>query len=75
MVIGCPKLDDVQAYEEKLVEIFKVNNIKSVSVAIMEVPCCYGMYSAVENAIRDSGKDIKLEKVVIGVDGQKKLIN
>ena len=69
LVIGCPKLDDVNGYEEKLTEIFKGNNVKSVTVAIMEVPCCYGMYAAVENAIGASGKDIELKKVVVGVDG------
>ncbi len=69
IVIGCPKLDDIGAYEEKLTEIFKNNNIKSVTVAIMEVPCCYGMYSAVENAIRESGKEIKLTQKIISVRG------
>jgi len=69
LVIGCPKLDDVQEYEEKLVEIFKQNNVKSVTVSIMEVPCCYGLYAAVEEAIKKSGKEIPLIKEVIGVDG------
>ena len=69
LVIGCPKLDDVEAYEEKLTEIFKQNNVKSVTVAIMEVPCCYGLYSAVENAIEKSGKKVPLIKETIGVNG------
>lgn len=73
LVIGCPKLDDVSSYEEKLTEIFKNNNIKSISVAIMEVPCCYGLYAAVENAVRASGKNMKLKKVVVGVNGKIKL--
>lgn len=72
VVIGCPKLDDIGSYEDKFTEIFKANDLKSVTVAIMEVPCCYGMYTAVENAIRASGKDIRLEKVVIGVGGGRK---
>jgi ferredoxin len=71
LVIGCPKLDDVQSYEEKLTEIFKNNNIKSVTVAIMEVPCCYSLYSSVESAINKSGKKIPLIKEVIGIDGNK----
>tara|TARA_Y100000310_G_scaffold146393_1_gene145712 strand:- start:241 stop:1050 length:810 start_codon:yes stop_codon:yes gene_type:complete len=69
LVIGCPKLDNIAEYEEKLTEIFKNNNIKSVTVAIMEVPCCYGLYSAVENAIRESRKEIKLTQKIIGVQG------
>ncbi len=70
VVIGCPKLDDVGAYEEKLIEIFKNNKIKSVTVVIMEVPCCYGMYAAVEGAIEKSGKKIPLIKEIVGVDGE-----
>ncbi len=69
VVIGCPKLDDIAAYEEKLTEIFKQNDIKSLTVAIMEVPCCIGMYIAAENALKASGKDIPLKKIVIGLDG------
>jgi ferredoxin len=70
LVIGCPKLDDIGAYQEKLTDIFKNNKVKSVTVAIMEVPCCYGLYSAVEEAVKDSGKEIPVIKEVIGVDGQ-----
>jgi ferredoxin len=70
LVIGCPKLDDVEAYQEKLTEIFKNNKIKSVTVAIMEVPCCYGMYAAVEEAVKASGKDIPIIKEVIGINGE-----
>ncbi len=69
LVIGCPKLDDIESYQEKLTEIFKSNNVKSVTVAIMEVPCCYGLYSTVDQAIKDSKKNIPLIKEVIGVGG------
>ena len=70
LVVGCPKLDDIDGYREKLTEIFKANKIKSVTVAIMEVPCCYGLYAAVEEAIKESGKDINLIKKVISVGGE-----
>ncbi len=70
LVIGCPKLDDIEGYTEKLTEIFKLNKIKSVTVAIMEVPCCYGMYAAVEQAVENSGKQIPVIKEVIGVNGE-----
>ena len=69
LVIGCPKLDDIEAYQEKLTEIFKNNKIKSVTVAIMEVPCCHGLYAAVEQAVEDSGKKVPIIQEVIGVDG------
>ncbi len=69
LCIGCPKLDDIETYTEKLTEIFKQNSIKSVTVAIMEVPCCYGLYSAVEEAMEKSGKKIPIIKEVIGING------
>ncbi|MFB3887152.1 MAG: ATP-binding protein [Thermodesulfobacteriota bacterium] len=69
-VVGCPKLDDVQYYKEKLTEIFKANSIKSVTVAFMEVPCCFGLVKATEDAIAASGKKIPLEKVKIGIRGE-----
>lgn len=70
VVIGCPKLDDIDAYTEKLTQIFRQNKVKSVTVAIMEVPCCYGLYSAVEEAIEASGKKIPLTRQVISVNGE-----
>jgi len=70
LVIGCPKLDNIQEYQEKFTEIFKQNNIKSVAVSIMEVPCCYGMYAAVEQAIKDSGKNIPLNQITVSVSGE-----
>jgi len=69
VVVGCPKLDDIQFYLEKLTEIFKANSIKSVTVPYMEVPCCSGLVRATEEAIKASGKDILLKKVKIGIRG------
>jgi NAD-dependent dihydropyrimidine dehydrogenase PreA subunit len=70
VVVGCPKLDDVQLYREKLTEILRTNSIKSVTVPYMEVPCCFGLVKAVEDALSASGKDIPLKKVKIGVRGE-----
>lgn len=70
VVVGCPKLDDVQYYKEKLAEIFKTNSIKSVTVPYMDVPCCFGLVMATEEAIRASGKDIPIKKVKIGIRGE-----
>src|SRR4030066_608245 len=69
LVVGCPKLDDIQLYKEKLTEIFKTNSIKSVTVPYMEVPCCFGLVKVTEDAIAASGKNIPLKKVKIGIRG------
>ena len=69
VVVGCPKLDDIQYYRGKLTEIFKANPIKSVTVPYMEVPCCLGLVKATEDAIAASGKKIPLKKVKIGIRG------
>lgn len=68
VLIGCTKLDD-QDYSEKLTEILAHNNIKSVTVTRMIVPCCGGMQYAVEQAIAKSGKDIPMKTVIISTDG------
>lgn len=70
-VVGCPKLDDYEYYVEKLTEIISHNDLKSITVAYMEVPCCQGLVRAAELAIRASGKDIPLHTVCIGIDGKK----
>jgi Pyruvate/2-oxoacid:ferredoxin oxidoreductase delta subunit len=69
VVVGCPKLDDIQYYKEKLTEIFKTNSIKSVTVPYMEVPCCFGLVRATEDAIAASGKKIPFKKIKIGIRG------
>ncbi len=68
-VIGCPKLDDVD-YTEKLTAIIANNNIKSVTVVRMEVPCCGGIEYAVKNALQKSGKFIPWQVVTISTDGK-----
>jgi ferredoxin len=60
ILVGCPKLDDAAFYRDKITQILKDNNIKSVTVAHMEVPCCFGMVQLVEEAIKASGKTIPL---------------
>ncbi len=70
VVAGCPKLDDIQYYKEKLTEIFKTNSIKSITVPYMEVPCCFGLVKATEDAIAASGKKIPFKKVKIGIRGE-----
>ena len=67
-LIGCPKLDSVD-YTEKLTAIIANNNIKSVTVVRMEVPCCGGIENAVKNALMSSGKFIPWQIVTISTDG------
>ena len=58
LIIGCPKLDDTSAYLEKLTEILRRNEVLSIDVVIMEVPCCSGLWRLVNEAVSASGKDI-----------------
>lgn len=70
-LIGCPKLDQADYdYSEKLAAILKENDIKSVTVVRMEVPCCGGIVYAVEKALQNCGKMIPWRIVVIGTDGE-----
>ena len=68
-MIGCPKLDAV-SYAEKLTALFRNNNVRSVTVTRMTVPCCGGLSYAVKTAIEQSGKDIPLHIVTISPDGK-----
>ncbi len=69
LVIGCPKLDDAGLYRQKLAQIFSQNDIQSVDVVYMEVPCCYGLVHLVRLALADSGKDIPLTLTKVGIRG------
>ncbi|OGF47470.1 MAG: 4Fe-4S ferredoxin [Candidatus Firestonebacteria bacterium RIFOXYC2_FULL_39_67] len=71
LLIGCPKLDDNALYAEKLGQIIKENDIKSVTVAHMEVPCCFGLLQSVEAAIETSGKNIAMKEATIGIKGNR----
>ncbi len=68
-LIGCPKLDAVN-YDNKLTEILRNNDIKSVTVLRMEVPCCGGLEMAARNALQESGKFIPWQVVTISIDGK-----
>ena len=68
-LIGCPKLDEGD-YSEKLTEIIRQNDIKSVTVARMEVPCCGGIEHAVRTALQASGKFLPWRVVTVSTDGQ-----
>lgn len=72
LVIGCPKLDDAQYYVEKLTEIFKRNEVKSIKIVHMEVPCCFSLTNLVKEAVSASGKDIPMEDVTVSIKGDLK---
>ena len=68
-IVGCPKLDPVD-YSEKLTEILRENDIKSVTIVRMEVPCCGGLEMAAKKALQASGKFIPWQVVTLSLDGQ-----
>lgn len=70
VVMGCPKLDDGNHYVEKLSAILKNNNIKSITIAHMEVPCCFGMVKIVEESLRRSGKNIPIKSMEVSIEGE-----
>lgn len=68
-LIGCPKLDQID-YSEKLLQILRENDIKSVTVVRMEVPCCGGLEAAVKTALLMSGKTMPWQVVTVSIDGR-----
>ncbi len=69
VIIGCPKLDEKEAYLDKLTKIFKDATPKALTMVHMEVPCCFGLEGMVEEAMRRSGKRIPLKTTVVGIKG------
>ncbi len=71
LLVGCPKLDDIESYQEKVSEIIKDNDIKSVTYAHMEVPCCFGLVGVIKKAISESKRNIQFSEVVISIKGER----
>ncbi|RJP29575.1 MAG: 4Fe-4S dicluster domain-containing protein [Candidatus Omnitrophota bacterium] len=71
LLVGCPKLDDVSIYQNKLEQVFANNDIKSVTYAHMEVPCCFGLVNIIQSAIEKSGKAIPFKEAVISISGER----
>ncbi len=69
LIIACPKLDDTSPYVEKLANIFKNNNIKTITLAIMEVPCCSKLDFIVKQALDLAGVDIPIRNVIVNLNG------
>ena len=70
VLIGCPKLDDGQAYVEKLAAILATSDVRSVTIIHMEVPCCTGLVRIAEAAVQRSGRNVPLKDVTISIHGQ-----
>lgn len=70
VMMGCPKLDNVEPYIEKFAEIFRVAGVKSITSVIMEVPCCAGLPIVVKKGLELSGAQIPMEEVVISTRGK-----
>lgn len=70
VIIGCPKFDDARAYAQKLSEILKQNNINSIAVVHMEVPCCVGLKWAVNKALELSGKSVPTKEYEVKIGGE-----
>ncbi|MBU0709812.1 MAG: 4Fe-4S binding protein [Candidatus Omnitrophica bacterium] len=71
LLVGCPKLDDLDLYQDKITQMLKNNDVKTITYAHMEVPCCFGLVGAIKTAISEAGKNIPFEEVVISIKGDR----
>ena len=70
LLIGCPKLDDAQYYVDKLADMFAINDMESIDVLHMEVPCCFGLVQVLKSALEKSGRNIPMTLTRIGIRGE-----
>ncbi len=70
LAIACPKLDDAHGYLEKLTAMITDGGIRSITIAMMQVPCCRGLERLVDAAVRASGKFIPVQRVIVGIEGE-----
>jgi len=71
LLVGCPKLDDISYHKEKITQIIVNNDIRSITHAHMEVPCCFGFLPVIKDAIAKSGKKIPFSDVTISIKGDR----
>jgi len=69
IAVACPKLDNIQAHRQKLTDILRHADIKSLTVVHMEVPCCFGLVHMAQEALKASGKTIPFKEVTVGIKG------
>jgi len=72
VLVGCPKFDDTRSYANKLGEILRLNEVRSMTIVSMEVPCCYGLSWIAETAMETSGKKIPVQRYVVAIKGDLK---
>jgi hypothetical protein len=70
VMIGCPKFDDAQAYIEKFAGIFAHASVKSVTVVVMEVPCCGGLPHMVKRGMEMAGKSVPMDQIIVSTRGE-----
>jgi hypothetical protein len=70
VMIGCPKFDDLQDYVQRFARIFSSASVRSVAVAVMEVPCCQSLPIAVLQGLRLAGSSLTVDKIVVGTSGE-----
>ena len=70
VLVACPKLDDTHAHLSKLTAILSQSTVNSITVLRMEVPCCSGLVRLASEAVRQSGRDVPIDVLVVGIDGQ-----
>lgn len=70
LAIGCPKLDNGDLYVAKVRDIVRQSSPKSITVAIMEVPCCWGLVEIVKQGVAESGRQVPVKVIVFGVSGE-----
>ena len=73
VAMGCPKLDDAGSHRDKLAAIIEQNDLNSITVLRMEVPCCGGMVKIAEEALKKAGSDLEVEVKTVGIKGELKL--
>ena len=71
LLVGCPKLDYIQYYKEKIMQIITNNDIRSITYAHMEVPCCFGLLPVIKDSIAHSGKAVPFNDVTISIKGER----
>jgi len=70
LVVGCPKLDNLQAYVQKLRAMFEQSSIKSLTIIHMKVPCCTGLCRIVKTAMEAAGGNVPVKEVTVSIDGR-----
>ncbi|MDW8003084.1 MAG: hypothetical protein RMJ39_10590 [Deltaproteobacteria bacterium] len=70
LLIGCPKLDQADYYTKKLSEIIKLSELKSITLALMEIPCCRGFLFILKSALKDAKTELPLKVITVSTQGE-----